>query len=254
MNDDDEHALTEEQFASLKIGYDAISRAFNQVFYERDGEWAGIPMPLPGCELVVEPRYPRAKDVMAMQAIIDDDAEPTPEPPEDCTLINQWYSDRLRGTVVIARDHETGRRVWWVEPNASARNTFWLKVFVSMDAWDLERELRAMQLLQTLLSARMFKAYLLTGTFLETSPRSELVYLFRRMRPTVVLTPHNPDRQMTILCALCLHPIAFYAETFCGAMVPTDDVIAHLMLMRADEALFWRRANQHEPYEPEAGL
>lgn len=37
-------------------------------------------------------------------------------------------------------------------------------------------------------------------------------------------------------------------------MVPTDDVIAHLLLMRGDERLFWRRANQHHPLDPESGL
>lgn len=37
-------------------------------------------------------------------------------------------------------------------------------------------------------------------------------------------------------------------------MTPTDDVIAHLTLMRGDEPMFWRRANQHGPDRPEAGL
>jgi hypothetical protein len=31
-------------------------------------------------------------------------------------------------------------------------------------------------------------------------------------------------------------------------------VVAHLMLMRGDEHLFWRKANQHPPYQPEAGM
>lgn len=39
-----------------------------------------------------------------------------------------------------------------------------------------------------------------------------------------------------------------------GAMCPTDDVIAHLSLMRGDEKMFWRRCNQHPAYRPEAGL
>jgi hypothetical protein len=37
-------------------------------------------------------------------------------------------------------------------------------------------------------------------------------------------------------------------------MVPTDDVIAHLMLMRGDEHMFWRRCNQHQPWTKEAGV
>lgn len=30
--------------------------------------------------------------------------------------------------------------------------------------------------------------------------------------------------------------------------------VAHLMLMRGDEVMFWRRSNQHAPWRPEAGL
>ena len=60
--------------------------------------------------------------------------------------------------------------------------------------------------------------------------------------------------QMRILACLCLHPIAYYADSWAGAMCPTDDVIAHLMLMRGDEPMFWRRSNQHAPTRPEAAL
>lgn len=34
-------------------------------------------------------------------------------------------------------------------------------------------------------------------------------------------------------------------------MVPTDDIIAHLIMMRGDERSYWSKANQHAP---EAGL
>jgi hypothetical protein len=37
-------------------------------------------------------------------------------------------------------------------------------------------------------------------------------------------------------------------------MCPTDDVIAHLQLMRGDERMFWKRSNQHPSWRPEAGL
>lgn len=45
-----------------------------------------------------------------------------------------------------------------------------------------------------------------------------------------------------------------YRNTMCGAMCPTDDVMAHLLLMRGDEHMFWRRANQHPPHSPNSGL
>jgi hypothetical protein len=105
--------------------------------------------------------------------------------------------------------------------------------------------------------------YTCTGQFLETSKRSGLTYLFRRLRPTVVLTGQGASSDqftgevtpgMRILTCLCLHPIAYYANSYCGAMVPTDDVIAHLLYMRADEHLYWRRANHHTAGSVLAGL
>ena len=113
-----------------------------------------------------------------------------------------------------------------------------------------------------LLSHRAFKAYMMTGTFLEISKRSGVAYMFRRLRPTLALSMREGSIRhgsrgvggTRILAALCLHPIGYYRGSWAGAMTPTDDVIAHLMLMRGDEAMFWRRANQHAPWRPEAGL
>lgn len=59
---------------------------------------------------------------------------------------------------------------------------------------------------------------------------------------------------MRILACLCLHPLGYYRGSWSGAMVPTDDVIAHLLMVRGDEHDFWRKANQHRPDAPEAGL
>jgi hypothetical protein len=51
-----------------------------------------------------------------------------------------------------------------------------------------------------------------------------------------------------------MHPIAYYEGSWAGAMCPTDDVIAHLMLMRGDEPMFWKRSSQHPATSPAAGL
>lgn len=51
-----------------------------------------------------------------------------------------------------------------------------------------------------------------------------------------------------------MHPIAYYADSWAGAMCPTDDVIAHLMMMRGDEAMLWKRCNHHPAWHPGAGL
>ena len=90
--------------------------------------------------------------------------------------------------------------------------------------------------------------------FLEKSERSGVTYLFRKLRPTVALRPCRDGDGMRVLAALCLHPIGYYDGSWAGAMCPTDDVVAHLMLMRGDEVMFWRRSNQHPADRPEAGL
>ena len=133
-----------------------------------------------------------------------------------------------------------------------------LQTMGASDAWGLEQETKALELLSSMTSERQMKQYLLTGMFLETSKRSGVMYVFRRLKPTVALAAHPglPEERggMSILCTLCMHPIAYYAGSWAGAMCPTDDVIAHLTMMRGDEKMFWRRANQHPPHRPEAGL
>ena len=252
--------------------YGAISRVINREF-EKRGEWAGLPMPLPGLGLVVEPKHPAAAMIADMQRAVDLDhhrpASPPPDPEDDgWSLVNQWRGQAkhgVTGTILILR-HTDGRTQWGVVSDKSARNRMLFGPLESFDAWHLDTECAAIDRLATLVNERQFAAYVLTGSFLESSKRSGLAYLFRRCRPTIVLSGHGsrhdyfserrpgPDDSMHILACLCLHPIAYYANTFAGAMVPTDDVIAHLMLMRGDEHLFWRRANQHHPLEAESGL
>jgi hypothetical protein len=94
---------------------------------------------------------------------------------------------------------------------------------------------------------------MLTGMFVERSRRSGISYVFRKLRPTLALKAGKDDR-MGLLAALCMHPIGYYDGSWAGAMCPTDDVIAHLMLMRGDEHMFWRRANQHPAWSQEAGI
>ena len=85
------------------------------------------------------------------------------------------------------------------------------------------------------------------------NPLGGALYVFRKGRPTVVMLP-NRKGDFHPSVTLCMHPIAYYQDTFAGGMVPTDDVIAHLLLMRADEANFWRRSNQHPIDRIEAGI
>lgn len=207
-------------------------------------EWAGIPMPLEGHQLVVEPTYPKAAELAAIGAPM-----PADQAEETIRVRGRFWSVSKRADVVIFE--KDGRVDWGVDrgpsPAAMALQTLGASV-----AWGIEQEKRAIDLLGTLVRHHTFKQYLLTGMFIETSARSGVTYLFRRLRPTVAIRLEGEHSR--ILCTLCLHPIAYYAGSWAGAMCPTDDLVAHLMLMRGDEVMFWRRANQHPAWRRESGL
>ena len=191
---------------------------------------------------MVEPNYPKAKELM--------DIGNPPSPEDKRKVRNSFHSRKLGCDVVIIED-ENGKIDWGVIP-AIHHFKHDLLTLGASDVWGLEQEANAVKLLATLVRHRQFKQYLLTGMFLESSPRSGLTYMFRKLKPTVVIDTKGTET--TIRCSLCMHPIAYYEGSWAGAMCPTDDVIAALMLMRGDEPMFWRRSNQHEPWRPEAGL
>jgi hypothetical protein len=223
--------------------------ALSQIGQER-GSWAGIPMPLTGERLIIEPSYPKAKELMEIGV-----AERAPSDLDDARIRNSWYSLHHRAVIIL---WEQNGRIDWGKRPAFHHIQHDLRTLGCSDAWGIEQEANALQLLGTMLRHRQFKQYLLTGMFLEKSARSGVTYLFRKLRPTLAIKANAglPEKAhgMEILCGLCMHPIAYYDGSWAGAMCPTDDVIAHLAMMRGDEAMLWRRCNQHPPYRPEAGL
>lgn len=227
--------------AGLRLGLSRIA--------EKTAEWAGIPMPLDGERLVVERSYPFAEMLAGLGRT------PTQDSDDEWTHVNEWYSASRRCKIIVMRNRNG--RASHGKIAAFHHISYDLSTLACSDAWGLEQEHRALQLLGTMVRHRQMKQYILTGMFMETSRRSGLAYIFRRLKPTVVLAPscRSDDSQpLRILAALCMHPIAYYAGSWAGGMCPTDDVIAHLSLMRGDEHMFWRRANQHPPHLPEAGL
>lgn len=227
-----------EEWDALRNQMRALARAAN-------GLYAGIPLPLEGHPLVLEPRYPGATEIMKMGVSNADDVEI----PHYIQKRGSFWSSHLRSRVLIWSEHDKLR--FGIEPGIH-HISHDLRSMGASEAWGIEQEVNAVELLTHLISARQLKHYMLTGMFIETSRCSRVSYVFRRLRPTVALSTRGES--LKILCALCLHPIGYYEGSFAGAMCPTDDVIAHLMLMRADERLFWARANQHPAGRPEAGL
>ena len=97
-------------------------------------------------------------------------------------------------------------------------------------------ERKAQKKLRTLLSEEQYQRYFVSDMFLEKG-KSGVSYLIRKSRPSIAFRDGDP------LCCLCLHPMGYYLGTWAGALCPTDDVIAHLILIRSDEHFFWKRAN-----------
>jgi hypothetical protein len=221
--------------AGLRNGLRAIASVKN--------EWAGIPMPLEGERLVIEPSYPKAAELMAIGQGKDDEHD------EPIKIRNSFFSSARQCIVHLIE--EDGKVTFALEP-AIHHFMMDLQTLGCADAWGIEQESNAVHTLAGLVRHRQFKQYMLTGMFIESSARSHLSYVFRRLKPTVALDVSGPS--VNIRCAMCLHPIGYYSGTWAGAMTPTDDVIAHLMMMRGDEPMFWRRANQIPAYLPQAGL
>lgn len=207
---------------------------------EHTAEWAGMPMPLEGERLVVEPSYPWAS-IFADKS--EDDGN------DGWTLRNKWYSRKRRCDIFLM---EKDGRVDWGSLPAFHHISYALRTLGCSCVWGMEQETAAMDLLASMLRKHQMQQYLMTGMFLESSKKSGVMYLFRRLKPTVAFSMRGEE--VRILAGLCMHPIAYYADSWAGAMCPTDDVIAHLSLMRGDEHMFWKRCNQHPPHRPEAGL
>jgi hypothetical protein len=249
----------------------ADARAFFDAASDKIEEWQGIPVPLPDLELRLHDRHPlapafahheRERDGVAVSFICGG-PEYGADDYEDEVIVNRWYSRSLNVDVYVFR-RQPSMRCFAVKvprsPDSSMdRLRMWFNTIGASDAWDVDAEHRARDKLRSMLSERQWRHYDLTGCFLETSPRSRLLYVFRRLRPTIAMTPRwpwwkPPIDSMKCLALLCLHPVGYYEESWGGCLVPSDDVVAHLLLMRSDEAGFWKAANQHEPWQPEAGL
>lgn len=206
------------------------------------GEWAGVPYTFEGQRMVIEPRYPFAK-------IFN---RPKEEDPAGEKTINTWFCSKLRTTVGIVRTAEGKYRGGIIGENQGLGALF--NTIAAAACWEVEAEIKAMEKLCELIPRHLFDMYCLTGIFLETSKRSGVTYWFRRLRPTIAMRPGKNDESMRVLCCLCLHPVGLYEGSWAGAMVPTDDVLAHLLLMRSDEHYFWKKANQIPAYLPNSGL
>lgn len=228
-------------------------RQFIQLLAVDTEAWAGIPMPLGDQPLVIEPRFPNAKLLMSIGAAKEKPADNAKvDELLDSKLRNIFWSWHKRADIYVYQTKD-GRIDWGLIPRATSI-TQQLHTLGASDVWGIEQERKALDLLGGMIRHRQFKQYLLTGSFLERSERSHVSYMFRKLRPTIAIKENAAGTGMKVLAVLCMHPIAYYEDSWAGAMTPTDDVVAHLAMMRGDEHLFWKRCNQHPAWRPEAGV
>lgn len=227
--------------------WQGLRHGIDRLAQDKD-EWAGIPVPVDCARLVVAPGHPYFDRLNGFK-LDDTDSD---QDDDGAVMVNSWHCPKTRSDVVIWREKD-GRLCHAQLPNGPMKR--FKAIFDCMwiaSTMDIEAERRAMNTLRALVPKHLFEAYEMTGTFLESSKKSGVFYIFRRLGTTLALRPTFDGSRM--LAALCLHPIAYYEALPMGAMVPTDDVIAHLVMMRADEHLFWRKANQHPMTSPGAQL
>jgi hypothetical protein len=233
---------------------EASRRLAGTHFAEQD--WSGLPVPVPGLTLVLEPRYKhqglsefRWKECYDAEGVRHAIDEEPPAKPSEYRRVNSWWNDRYQLNIVVVKDKQGRARFSVLFED---RLAFTIRTMDAAVAWPVEAEQKAQKKLATLIPGDLFDLYVLTGHFPEMSNRSQVTYLFRKGRPTIAI--RQTEEYSHALCALCLHPIGYYGDTWAGAMCPTDEVIAHLLMMRGSEEKFWANANQHPLYRPAAGV
>jgi hypothetical protein len=219
-------------------------------------DWSGLPVPIPDLNMVLEPRYKhpgisefRWKECYDEHGVRQPIEEEPPGKPSEYRRVNCWWNARYQTTIVVAKDKQGRARFY---PEFPSRLAFAIRTMDAAVAWPIEAEQKALKKLTTLVASDVFELYQLTGHFAEVSKRSGVLYIFRKGRPTIAMRQTEEDSN--VLCALCLHPIGYYAETWAGVMCPTDEVIAHLLMMRGSEEKYWANANQHSVDHPAAGV
>lgn len=135
------------------------------------------------------------------------------------------------------------------------RISVFLNTAFAAKSFKIETEMRAMEKLQGMLTPEQYAAYFISGVFEETG-KSGVTYFVRRLKPTVAFREKKDAHfsDFVFLAGLCLHPLAYYMDSFVGCQCPTDDVIAHLLWIRGDERRFWGKANHHPIEQVEVGL
>jgi len=170
--------------------------------------------------------------------------------------MSQWTVHPRRMFVVQRLNTETKKVSYTVERTAPLWNER-IRFIVHTGAARLhsisvEAEVTAQAALFKRLDEDQRDCYILNNMFIERSKRSRCVYILRKGLPTIAMSIH--DNGYHFLAAMCMHPLGYFNRTYCGVMAPSDEILTHLLMIRSDEHMYWRKCNQHQAWEPESGI
>lgn len=247
---------------------------------KRSGIHAGVPIIEPGDDFIFSDSNSSSmralkelvRNMLADQEGADQSTETTSVPQQDAATTpepvvrNSWYT--IEGTGAGRKQFAV--RIIEVNPEAPERERrvklekeecvapakerfqFAMKTILKGKVSTLlTAERRALTKLKEIVTPAVYQAYLLTDAVLEVG-KSGVFYLIRKNRPTIAM--RTGEKDLRLLCALCLHPIGYFNGTWAGALPPTDEVVAHLLLIRSDERRFWKEANQIPIDEANSGV
>jgi hypothetical protein len=166
---------------------------------------------------------------------------------------NSWTT--LGDQTVCVVDTTEGPMAW-PRPHAGERLRKFMETTLTRaaSAASAEAEMKAMESLKKRLGVGPWASYVLNGAFGEASERSGIHYIFRKGLPVLAVSFRTPNQGGRVLAALCLHPMGYFRGTFAGVMTPTDEVIAQLLMMRANEHKFWAKSGQWPVTDSRSGV
>jgi hypothetical protein len=181
-----------------------------------------------------------------------------------------FWSNRLQAYVVIRENYKTGKckaEIRRRDDESGFKAMLYMNTYEAASVYTVEAETKALECLKSKVTEEQFKRYFCTGMLIEKSKKSGLNYIFRRCRPILVLreivhqTGDDPlfddvyyRTEHHFVAALCIHPQGYYASSWAGTLVPTDDIVCQLLMMRTDEPKLWKKATQHDRHSPQADI
>jgi hypothetical protein len=149
-------------------------------------DWSGLPVPVPGLTMVLEPRYKykcieqfrwkECYDENGTRHEIPEDSVPQPSP---FTRVNSWWNARYQANIIVFQDKQ-GRARFGVRPED--RLSFTLRTLEAAAVWPVEAEDKAQKTSQPHLKR-----------FIRTLSTDRAFCRDKQAQPRYLLIPERPS-------------------------------------------------------------